>query len=316
MRRRRDETNESSAPPAGLDVPQIAAELKLDLTDLDMLSFQTSLAKNLALLDEFLADNAGANSPAEVPGKGRISCPPSSAEDPLNAWLSRCSITGSGDGLLAGMTASFKDAIAVASLPLTCGIIGLDDYVPEFDATVVRRLLTHVPPRRGCDRGRPDHRVRHAGPEPRGLEPDRARDPQRDQQQAAEALTHLTEERGQDLTVPRAARLRQWPELLQLDDPDVQPPGQLTRASTHAELDRRAARDRRQPANTTPAAGADGKLIRGPPSWPATSPAAPRIGDPTLHVGHAFNCSPPTLDDGVKRKPALRCQRNVYAVAS
>jgi len=89
----------------------------------------------------------------------------------------------------------------------------------------------HVPPHQGCDRGPPDHRVRSAGREPRGPEPDRTRDPQphpttasaalshhrdqrhradlparhphrqtgrpqRDQQQAAEALTRLTEVRS------------------------------------------------------------------------------------------------------------------------
>src|SRR5262249_24618234 len=48
-------------------------------------------------------------SPARAPARK-----PGADEDPLNAWLWKCSITGEADGLLAGKTVSYKDHIAIA----------------------------------------------------------------------------------------------------------------------------------------------------------------------------------------------------------
>src|SRR3712207_3927846 len=66
---------------------------------------------------------------------------PSAAEDPLNAWTWKCSIEGEGDGLLAGKTVSYKDHIAVAGVPMSFGSFALDGLIPDFDATVVTRVL-------------------------------------------------------------------------------------------------------------------------------------------------------------------------------
>ena len=66
---------------------------------------------------------------------------PSAEDDPLNAWLWKCSIKGEADGLLAGKTVSFKDHIAVAGVPMSFGCFALDGLIPDFDATVVTRVL-------------------------------------------------------------------------------------------------------------------------------------------------------------------------------
>src|ERR1700730_15907323 len=63
---------------------------------------------------------------------------PSRAEDPLSAWLWKCKIEGVGDGLLVGKTVSFKDHIPVAGIPLTFGSRHMADFIPNFDAEVVR----------------------------------------------------------------------------------------------------------------------------------------------------------------------------------
>ena len=66
---------------------------------------------------------------------------PSPDEDPLNAWMWKCRIEGAADGLLAGKTVSYKDHIAVAGMPMRFGAFALEGFIPDFDATVVTRVL-------------------------------------------------------------------------------------------------------------------------------------------------------------------------------
>src|SRR5262249_21728723 len=44
-------------------------------------------------------------------------------------------------GLLAGKAVSFKDHISVAGIPQSFASVALDGFVPQFDATVVTRVL-------------------------------------------------------------------------------------------------------------------------------------------------------------------------------
>ena len=66
---------------------------------------------------------------------------PTALEDPLNAFIRRCSVKGAQSGPLAGRTVGVKDHIAVAGVPMSNGSYFLDGYTPDFDATVVTRLL-------------------------------------------------------------------------------------------------------------------------------------------------------------------------------
>src|SRR5262249_30063952 len=63
------------------------------------------------------------------------------SEDPYNAWLWKCAIGGLEEGLLAGKTVSFKDHTAVAGIPLTYNAFPMESFIPDFDATVVTRVL-------------------------------------------------------------------------------------------------------------------------------------------------------------------------------
>jgi amidase len=66
---------------------------------------------------------------------------PSPEENPLNAWYWRCSIKGADSGPLVGKRIAMKDNICVAGIPMMNGCAAVEGYIPEFDATVVTRIL-------------------------------------------------------------------------------------------------------------------------------------------------------------------------------
>src|SRR5437667_2478469 len=66
---------------------------------------------------------------------------PSAEENPLNAWYQKCSIKGASSGILSGKRIAIKDNVCVAGVPMMNGSSVLEGYVPEFDATIVTRIL-------------------------------------------------------------------------------------------------------------------------------------------------------------------------------
>ncbi|XP_070557358.1 amidase-like [Ptychodera flava] len=66
---------------------------------------------------------------------------PRPEENKLNAWYWRCDIKGADTGKLAGKTLAIKDNVPVAGVPIMNGSYVLEGYMPEFDATIVTRIL-------------------------------------------------------------------------------------------------------------------------------------------------------------------------------
>ncbi len=66
---------------------------------------------------------------------------PTEQEDPLNAFIRKCHVEGADQGPLKGKRIGLKDHISVAGIPLTLGCHFMDGYIPDFDATIVTRLL-------------------------------------------------------------------------------------------------------------------------------------------------------------------------------
>src|SRR5579864_8911285 len=66
---------------------------------------------------------------------------PEASENPLNAWYQKCSIKGASSGILAGKRIAIKDNVCVGGVPMMNGSSVLEGYVPEFDATIVTRIL-------------------------------------------------------------------------------------------------------------------------------------------------------------------------------
>ena len=116
------------------DLATAAAALGFDLSEAEV--------RNLpALVQELL--NGLADLPAlpepQVPQRDwRL---PQGAEDPLNAFAVLTDLRTHRDGPLAGLRVAIKDSVAVAGVPMGDGTSLLRDYVPEFDAEAVRRLL-------------------------------------------------------------------------------------------------------------------------------------------------------------------------------
>jgi amidase len=66
---------------------------------------------------------------------------PQGEENRYGAWMVKTHIKGAASGKLAGKKVAIKDTYAIAGVPLTNGASVLEGYVPEFDASVVTRLL-------------------------------------------------------------------------------------------------------------------------------------------------------------------------------
>lgn len=66
---------------------------------------------------------------------------PAPEDNPYKAWYVRTSIKGAATGPLAGRTVAIKDVIFVAGVPMMCGASILEGFIPDYDATVVTRLL-------------------------------------------------------------------------------------------------------------------------------------------------------------------------------
>lgn len=66
---------------------------------------------------------------------------PETAENHLNAWARKVSITGKKTGALSGKRIVLKDSICLAGVPMAAGAGFLQGYVPDVDATVVTRIL-------------------------------------------------------------------------------------------------------------------------------------------------------------------------------
>ena len=68
---------------------------------------------------------------------------PEPEDDPLNGVVRTCSVRAVdvAGGALADKTIGIKDTVCIAGIPISCASRLLYDYVPDIDATVVRRIL-------------------------------------------------------------------------------------------------------------------------------------------------------------------------------
>ena len=103
--------------------------------------YRNGIANQLRVFNAFYESE-----PAAIDGEAAVTARepghrPTGDDNPYNAWLWKCHIEGNSEGPLAGKTVGLKDHIPVASIPLTYGSYMMRNFVPDFDAPVVTRLL-------------------------------------------------------------------------------------------------------------------------------------------------------------------------------
>ncbi len=123
------------------DVIALAAELGIRLTGTEARLFRVRLNEHVEALEEFQELRIEEERPPLEHLRRDPGYRPGAAEDPLNAFIRRCRVEGAADGPLSGKNIGLKDHTAVAGVPLTLGSHFMDGYIPEFDATIVTRLL-------------------------------------------------------------------------------------------------------------------------------------------------------------------------------
>ncbi|MFN0070074.1 MAG: amidase family protein [Chloroflexota bacterium] len=129
------------AVPDVEEVVSVAKSLGISLGPDEAVLYRKYLLDLLDSLDAFVQARIEEPAPPMVSAARSPGYKPSLTEDPLNAWMWKCRIPGAADGLLAGKTVSYKDHIAVAGMPMSFGTFALDGFIPDFDATVVTRVL-------------------------------------------------------------------------------------------------------------------------------------------------------------------------------
>jgi amidase len=123
------------------EVMAVAKELGIHLSPDEAVLYRKYLLEQLSQLDDFVQARLPESRPPMVSDARKPGYRPTPQEDPLNAWTWKCRIEGASQGVLAGKTVSFKDHIAVAGMPMSLGSFALEGFVPDFDATVVTRVL-------------------------------------------------------------------------------------------------------------------------------------------------------------------------------
>ena len=116
----------------------IADELGFAVTDdylADMQALMEPMAGGYQILDE-LPDEVPAVQHPRTPGYR-----PEDEDNPYGAWYVKTDIKGAPRGKLKGQKVAIKDNICVAGVSMMNGASLLEGYVPEFDATVVTRIL-------------------------------------------------------------------------------------------------------------------------------------------------------------------------------
>lgn len=130
----------SLRPPTTEDVRSLGEDLGLDLTDAEIDDYQQLITGTLDAFET--VRNLGHPAPPESgPRQRDPGYRARSSDDPYNAWITRCHVSGATDGPLKGLEIGIKDNIAVAGVEMTCGSLVMEGYTPNVDATLVRRLL-------------------------------------------------------------------------------------------------------------------------------------------------------------------------------
>ncbi len=126
-------------PPTRDEIERYAAQHHMDLSEEERDELAMVIPELLGAYER-LDQRSVSQSVAAFDGT-RSSSVPDDDEDPINAFIKRCEVSGSDSGELSGYEIGLKDNVSLAGIEMTCGSEVFDDYVPSTDATIVTRLL-------------------------------------------------------------------------------------------------------------------------------------------------------------------------------
>ena len=125
--------------PTRDEIIELAAMEYMTLTAEEATDMEALIDQQLALVDR-LDDLPVPELPVTFTDRDK-GYRPTPEEDPFNAFIRKCRVTGASEGKLKGRTVAVKDNICVASIPMTNGSSMIRHFVPDVDATVVERVL-------------------------------------------------------------------------------------------------------------------------------------------------------------------------------
>nr|XP_054760348.1 amidase-like [Lytechinus pictus] len=124
--------------PTRVQLSDIARDMGLHLEDDELQHFHAEIEGNIEKINE-TEDIPEPRLPTKYPRLPGYR--PGKEENAYNAWYWKCEIKGACDGKLVGKRVAVKDTVAVAGIPMMNGCHALEGFTPDFDATVVTRIL-------------------------------------------------------------------------------------------------------------------------------------------------------------------------------
>src|SRR6266852_4909266 len=126
------------------EVVAVAKELGIHLGPEEAVLYRKYLMEQLSQFDAFVQARLEEPKPPMVSDARKPGYRPRPEEDPLNAWMWKCRIEGAAEGVLAGKTVSYKDHIAVAGMPMSCGGFGTGGAIGDYGRPLNPHHHEHV----------------------------------------------------------------------------------------------------------------------------------------------------------------------------
>jgi amidase len=124
--------------PSASEVEAIAADFGMNLSAKDAESYVGLMMGVLASYEQI--DRLTEPKPV-VKYPRTAGYRPQPEDNPFNAWYWRVDLEGAAEGPLAGKSIALKDTTCLAGVPMMNGTAVLEGFVPDFDATMVERIL-------------------------------------------------------------------------------------------------------------------------------------------------------------------------------
>jgi amidase len=134
----RDKELRSTSPG---EVEAAAAALGIEFRSEELPAVVDQLSGIIAGLNGFIEEQGLGGGRGLPRAAGRTMSEPDEEADDYRAFITRCRITATGEGVLSGYRVSVKDHVSVAGLPQSLGSSFMAGYAPDQDATIVTRLL-------------------------------------------------------------------------------------------------------------------------------------------------------------------------------